>query len=296
MENELKEQKQLLSDSHLETETSRQKIHYQQEQVKQLGVRSQENTDELTQLSSQEEDFKVEITQKELLLKEVVEQFKSLEEKHNSQIKEYQEQQNELEESETACDLMRSEQLNLMTEIGDLHSQTTQLNEFEKQLSKQISRLEDERQQVAANKKDLASSHDFASNKHENEKNQLIDLKNKIEEQTIGLSKIKIQREKVQQQLTQKREETIAQSHRLQSLKELAAHHAYSTESVKFLLSAVNKFEGTSFQTQGILADLIEVDPTYEVVVEEFLKQELEYLLVDSASTAHDGIQILVDH
>ena len=296
LENELKEQKQLLSDSRLETETSRQKIHYQQEQVKQLGVRSQENSDELFQVSSQEEDYKVEVTQKELLLKEVLEQFKNLEAKHSSQIREYQKQQNELEESETACDLMRSEQLNLMTQIGDIHSQITQLNELEKQLSKQISRLEDERQRVAVNKKDLASSHDFASKKHKNEKNQLIDLKNKIEEQATELSKIKMQREKVQQQLTQKREETIAQSHRLQSLKELAAHHAYSTEAVKYLLSAVNKSEGTSFQTQGILADLIEVDPTHEVVVEEFLKQELEYLLVDSASTAHDGIKILQEN
>ena len=81
-------------------------------------------------------------------------------------MKEYQKQQDELEESETDCDLMRSEQLNLMTQIGNLHSQITQLNELEKQLSKQISRLEDERQRVVANKKDLTSSHDFAANKH----------------------------------------------------------------------------------------------------------------------------------
>ena len=129
-----------------------------------------------------------------------------------------------------------------------------------------------------------------------NQKNQLIELNNKIEEQSIGLGKIKTHRDKVQQQLTQEREKTIAQSHRLQSLKELAAHHAYSTEAVRFLLSAVNKSEGTSFQTQGILADLIEVDPTHEMAVEEFLKQEFEYLLVDSASRAHDGIKILQEN
>ena len=93
--------------------------------------------------------------------------------------------------------------------------------------------------------------------------------------------------------MAEKREDLSAHEQRLQSLKELAAHHAYSAESVRTLLSAADRSGGADFRTHGILADLVEVDTEHEKTVEQFVRQELEFFLVDSPSNAREGIDLL---
>ncbi|HEU0004949.1 MAG TPA: chromosome segregation protein SMC, partial [Terriglobia bacterium] len=49
------------------------------------------------------------------------------------------------------------------------------------------------------------------------------------------------------------------------------------------------------FQTPGILADWVEVEGPYETMVEEFLRHELEFLLVEENSAVQSGISLLRD-
>ena len=50
---------------------------------------------------------------------------------------------------------------------------------------------------------------------------------------------------------------------------------------------------GSQFQPMGLLADFVEVSPGYEEVVEEFLKQELECVVVEQHAQARSGIALL---
>ena len=68
---------------------------------------------------------------------------------------------------------------------------------------------------------------------------------------------------------------------RKEALEQSLARHAYSTESVRRLLSGEIPANGHTFQPMGLLADFVEVSPGYEEVVEEFLKQELECVVVE---------------
>src|SRR5438445_11203916 len=43
----------------------------------------------------------------------------------------------------------------------------------------------------------------------------------------------------------------------------------------------------------GVLADFLEVDPRYESVVEDFLRDELNYVVVKSWDAADEGIRLL---
>ncbi len=74
------------------------------------------------------------------------------------------------------------------------------------------------------------------------------------------------------------------------SLEALIAEHGYSTESVKRLMQNGNSRE---FQPVGVLADFLEVDDAYERVVEEFLRDELNYIVVKSWDAADEGLRLL---
>ena len=96
-----------------------------------------------------------------------------------------------------------------------------------------------------------------------------------------------------QQILMEQKDQLNASTHRLKSLEDLAAHHAYTSEAVRLLLAQAQEEAATHFQTPGILADFVEVESPYEAVVEAFLKQELEYILVESDERVNEGIQLL---
>ncbi|HEV2114172.1 MAG TPA: AAA family ATPase, partial [Terriglobales bacterium] len=75
------------------------------------------------------------------------------------------------------------------------------------------------------------------------------------------------------------------------SLEAMIAQHGYSTESVKrlFQSGAVQK----GFAPAGVLADFLEVEDRYENVVEDFLRDELNYVVVKSWDAADEGLRLL---
>jgi chromosome segregation protein len=79
---------------------------------------------------------------------------------------------------------------------------------------------------------------------------------------------------------------------RKQALEESLARHAYSTESVRRLLAGEIPMNGHPFRPLGVLADFVEVSPGYEEVVEDFLKLELECVVVEQHEQARSGIAL----
>jgi chromosome segregation protein len=75
------------------------------------------------------------------------------------------------------------------------------------------------------------------------------------------------------------------------SLEAVIAEHGYSTESVKRLFQSGAMQDG--FAPAGVLADFLEVEGQYEHVVEDFLRDELNYVVVKSWDAADEGLRLL---
>jgi chromosome segregation protein len=75
------------------------------------------------------------------------------------------------------------------------------------------------------------------------------------------------------------------------SLEGVIAEHGYSTESVRrlFKSGALNGGHAPA----GVLADFLEVEDRYEHVVEDFLRDELNYIVVKSWDAADEGLRLL---
>jgi len=75
------------------------------------------------------------------------------------------------------------------------------------------------------------------------------------------------------------------------SLEAVIAEHGYSTESVRRLFQS-GSLQGR-FAPVGVLADFLEVEPQHERVVEDFLRDELNYIVVKSWDAADEGLRLL---
>jgi chromosome segregation protein len=78
---------------------------------------------------------------------------------------------------------------------------------------------------------------------------------------------------------------------RRDSLQSLIRNHSYSTDTVRRLLKPGALAQGMA--PVGTLADFIEVSGEHEGVVDEFLREELNYVVVKSWVAAEQGVQLL---
>ncbi len=81
---------------------------------------------------------------------------------------------------------------------------------------------------------------------------------------------------------------------RRSSLEALIREHSYSTDTVRnlFRANAKRQHEG-GIAPVGTLADFLEVEGQYESVVDEFLRDELNYIVVKSWDAADEGMRML---
>jgi len=84
------------------------------------------------------------------------------------------------------------------------------------------------------------------------------------------------------------------QKARKDSLEEILSHRAYTTESVKRLFLGLEHGQIEGFKPSGVLADFVEVaDPGWEKACEEFLHEELEYVVVGGWAEADRGVELM---
>ncbi|PYU27528.1 MAG: hypothetical protein DMG32_06465 [Acidobacteria bacterium] len=79
---------------------------------------------------------------------------------------------------------------------------------------------------------------------------------------------------------------------RRHALGQVLSDRSYSTETVQKLFAS-NGHGTCDFRAVGLLADYAEVEPQYETAVEQFLRDELEYVVVETFDHARAGIALL---
>jgi len=75
------------------------------------------------------------------------------------------------------------------------------------------------------------------------------------------------------------------------SLEAGITEHGYATESVRRLFTSGAMKDGLA--PVGVLADFLEVEDQYEHVVDDFLREELNYIVVKSWDAADEGLRLL---
>jgi chromosome segregation protein len=89
----------------------------------------------------------------------------------------------------------------------------------------------------------------------------------------------------------QLRSEQASSEGRRDSLLSLIRNHGYATDTVRRLLKPGAL--GQSVAPVGTLADFIEVSDEHEGMVDEFLREELNYVVVENWGAAEEGVRVL---
>ena len=120
-----------------------------------------------------------------------------------------------------------------------------------------------------------------------------------VRETQARLVELRREQQETGQQLERMREGLSAERARHASIEQILSERAYTADAVQKLFNVNGERSadtpGGAFRAVGLLADYAEVQEKYEGAIEQFLRDELEYVVVESFDQARAGISLLRD-
>jgi chromosome segregation protein len=291
-ESALTEARNHLAGLQLEAERARGRMEYQLRQIQQIDERVEKGIREAQAIELQEQERSRELEEQtgalEALNRDCAASRSALEERTRLR----QAAQARLSEQEQGLEAARQRVLKLMNEASGLRNRVTQL---EAQLATAGRDAERARAEEVQSEADLKRVRDLKT-----------DISERLAARQTELISLGDQRQEIERELQEKRallahnrqalERLRAHCSRIKarrdSLDDVIRHRSYTTETVKQLFAAIERGKA-ELAPVGVLADFLEVDPQLEKAAEEFLHDELEYVVVRDWAAAERGIEIM---
>ncbi|MDQ6677655.1 MAG: chromosome segregation protein SMC [Acidobacteriota bacterium] len=292
LERELTGQRKRLAEANVESERTRGRLEAQVREsgaLEQRMARGEEETKELDgrlAVSRSERDG-LAVTVREMESQITASRSQMIE---KNQVRD--QLQNLLREHEKTIEGNRAVVLRLLGEANTLKNQLAQADEFLVGIDRETARVGREEENASA---EIVRLTEARSELSETLSGRQMDLETvtgekRQTEETLGARRGLAAQSRAQ--LDQLRSECSRLKAKKESLENVISHHSYTTDSVKRLFNAADRGTVNGFKPLGVLADFVEVDPTFERAAEEFLRDQLEYVVVESWEQAERGMQI----
>ena len=194
-------------------------------------------------------------------------------------------------QAEHGLETARRQAMDLLTRVGNARNQTQHAELSLASLEQDAERLAGEIHGAKRDLEALGVERGQASLKFESVTDQLKRLENEIESLRVETEIKRGEEEEAKRRLDQLRSGLATLTGRRKSLESLIQEHSYSTDTVRKLLKSNSL--GGGLAPVGTLADFLEVNGQYETVVDAFLRDELNYIVVKSWDAADEGMRLL---
>ncbi|WP_348260910.1 chromosome segregation protein SMC [Telmatobacter sp. DSM 110680] len=261
------------------------------ERVTELEARLAAAAGELEQTRTQLGGIAEERQQQKAFLETAAGEARAFHEKVEARQHEARSAADEVFNAERKLEADRRHAMHLLTLAGNARNSTAQAEESLAALEREAERLNAEMSQARNEQESLGVQSGQARLRFESAGETLRRLESEIAELREQLQARRSDEGSVRTRANQLRSEQATAVGRKESLESLIRDHSYSTETVRRLLKPGALQNGST--PVGTLADFIEVSGEHEGVVDEFLRDELNYVVVKSWHAAEEGVRVL---
>jgi chromosome segregation protein len=261
------------------------------ERVNELETRIAASGAELEQTRTQLSGIAEERTQQHTFLESAAGEAKAFRQKVEARQVEARAAAEEVFAAERELEASRRHVMHLLTLAGNARNQTAQGEESLAALERESERLEAEMGQSRNELENLGVQSGQARASFESAADALKRLEGEIAALREALQARRAEENALRTRANQLRSEQATVSGRRNALEALIRNHSYSTDTVRRLLKPGAL--GQDMAPVGTLADFLEVSGAHEGVVDEFLREELNYVVVESWVAAEQGVKLL---
>jgi chromosome segregation protein len=281
-----------LARGELERERVQSRIEQMRQHMATLEARGAEALQERSLLAAQLEGLETEAVERGRAREQLRQDWEAAQQSARGLLARQESLAVQLTAAEKEGEETRQAVLDAVSRAAELRNQLVQAEETALALERQASRLSAERAATEQEQAKRSAELEGITSEHARGESSLAEAARAAAETALALEKARAESSAKRNEVESLRQEFSAASARRQALEETLARHAYSTDAVRRLLSG-GAGNGRSFRPLGVLADFLEVAPGYEEVVEEFLHDELDCVVVERHEEARSGIALL---
>jgi chromosome segregation protein len=287
------EARKVLGELKLEAERARGQLEYQQRQIGQIEQRLAASAQEEASLAAQQGDRVREVESQTAGLEAIDNELRTAREELAVKADERQRAQSRLAEQERSLEASRQMVLKHLGESSSLKNRITHVEAQLASSDRDTARAKADEQQSESDLARIQKLKAQISEQLAARQTELVSVTDHRREIEDRLKESRSQLQETRSLVEKLRSEFSRVKARRDSLDEIIQHRSYTTETVKRLFTAVERGKASDLKPVGVLADFLEVDPKIERAAEEFLHEELEYVVVRDWADAERGIELM---
>ncbi len=292
---EIRQNQNVLNLTALEVDRSENRIAFNRQRGEELAGRHSQVNTELTQATAQAVEWEsrsaLQIQAVTLLREESgvltahVEELAKRAESRAAQIT----------ESEARIEALRRSSSEAGENLLRLHGEQKQAEEALVHQTEALRRLETNEHDLLETSMRARDDAERAAHDHEAATGQLNALKQSAAELQAKIAAFREQSEALSKEAGALRDSLAGVRARHTTLTQILNDRSYTADAVQKLFAANERSGGKDFHAVGVLADYAEVEERHEAAIEQYLRDELEYVVVETYDHARAGVSLLRD-
>ncbi|MGB2642312.1 MAG: chromosome segregation protein SMC [Candidatus Acidiferrum sp.] len=292
---EIRQNQNVLNLTALEVDRTENRITFNQQRAAELGTRHTQVSAEMAEAAAQAAEWKARDNAQQLAVTSLSEESSVLSGRVEELAARAETRANQIRESEMRIEALRRAASESGESLLRLHGEQMQAEEALVHHLEALRKREVSEHELLETSIRVRDDADQAAYDWEAASGQLNSLNQNAAATQTRITELRQQREATVQNADALRDSLSGVRARHATLTQILNDRSYTADAVQKLFAANERGASDSFRAIGVLADYAEVEEQHEAAVEQYLRDELEYVVVETYDHARAGVSLLRD-
>jgi len=293
LDSELRQNQNLLGQTALELDRSENRIGFNRQRGQELELRGRQLATEIEQAASQAAELEARALAHEQAVTRLRGEMQRLE-SLLAQLGEHAQQlAGTVAATEARIEELRLSAGQLSEELARLHGEQAQAEQALAHYAEAQARLEASEKQLLEESLEYRERADATAFGWQASVDRARALEQSVRGGQARIAELRREQQETQARFDAARDALAGARARRASLEQILNDRSYTADAVQKLFASNGDNSSRGFRAVGVVADYAEVEEQYESAVEQFLREELEYVVVETFDHARAGIALL---
>jgi chromosome segregation protein len=292
---EIRQNQNVLNLTALEADRSENRIAFNRQRAEELAGRHSQTKSELAQATAQATERESRSAAQIQAVTQLREKSGILTARAEEFAKRAESRAKQITESEARIEALRRSASEAGESLLRLHGEQKQAEEALVHKTEALRKLELSEHDLLETSMKARDDAESAAYDYESASAKLSSLKQNATELQGKIAGLREQRDATTKQADALRDSLVSVRARHSTLTQILNDRSYTAEAVQKLFAANERGGGKKFRAVGVLADYAEVEEKHEAAIEQYLRDELEYVVVETYDHARAGVSMLRD-
>lgn len=292
---EIRQNQNVLNLTALEADRSENRISFNKQRAEELGARHGQLSAEMAQALAQTVDWETRSAAQQQVVTSTRSESATLTVRVEELADRAQSRVAQIQQAEERISALRRAASQAGEDLLRLHGEQKQAEEALVHQGEALRKLEASEQDLLGSSIRVRENAETAAGEYEACRAQVEGLKQQAAALQTQIAEFREQKEAAAKQAETLRDSLSAAKARHETLTQILNDRSYTADAVQKLFAVNERGGGENFRAVGVLADYAEVQEQHEAAVEQYLRDELEYVVVETYDHARAGVSLLRD-